>query len=139
MRLTKRKNNQVGMQQYKLEKDKYFLQVESSWFEFFKHLTTLSTGVIIIIATLWGNHFLAPRSTPLTQLSFLLLILSLFGSIVGMLVVMPYRSEKNRLKYEASGKKFHSLYENAMAISAGCVSICCFLGGITVFLFNVIL
>jgi hypothetical protein len=43
--LGNRKLNLLEVQKLRLEEDK-------SWFEFHKHMTTLNTGVIIIIATL---------------------------------------------------------------------------------------
>ena len=137
MKPTGHKNKAIGAQQYKLEKDKYFLQVDGMWFEFLKHMTTISTGVIIIIATLLGNKFIIPKSSSLILFSFSCFIISLVGSVLGMLAVMPYRSEKHKLKYERSKNKFHIIYEDTMTIFAGCVSIFGFLGGILIFLYNI--
>src|SRR5262249_47412190 len=57
------------------------------FFETFKHLTTLSTGSVLLLATFLKDVFKAPQWPFLVGISFALLILSTLSSVLVMLML----------------------------------------------------
>ena len=56
------------------------------FYDFFKHLTTLSTGSILLLATLLKDLFKSPEWSPLVAVSFVCFTLTILGSVVSMLM-----------------------------------------------------
>jgi hypothetical protein len=56
-------------------------------YDFFKHLTTLSTGSILLMATLMERVFKSPVATGLVSISFVGFIVSIVSSLASMFVL----------------------------------------------------
>lgn len=59
-------------------------------YDFFKHMTTLSTGSLLLLATLLEKFFKAPSWTALIGLTFVGFIVSLVSSLVMMFLVSVF-------------------------------------------------
>ena len=76
---------------FSLEMQRLRLEEDKSWFEFHKHMTTLNTGVIIIVATLVEKVFTSidPQSVKLIAASFYSFLASIILSAIGLGYHMP--------------------------------------------------
>ena len=83
--------------------DQYEIEHSKEQLSFFRHLTTLSTGSIVLIATFLEKVFSNPCSTWLVVLAigmFLVAIVLSSGCQMLTLAMMRYTStSKNKLKY----------------------------------------
>jgi hypothetical protein len=88
---------------FQLELRKLLLEEDRSWFEFHKHMTTLNTGVIIIVATLVEKVF-----TGTAAVSFRLITLAFYsflGSITISAIGLGYHMPSLRLaRSDGTGK-----------------------------------
>lgn len=76
---------------FNLELQKLRLEEDKSWFEFHKHMTTLNTGVIIIVATLIEKVFtnIDPVSFQIIASAFYAFLGSITMSVIGLGYHMP--------------------------------------------------
>ena len=83
--------NELENKKFNLEIQKLRLEEDKAWFEFHKHMTTLNTGVIIIIATLVEKVFtnIASGSFRLIAMSFYAFLGSIILSAIGLGYHMP--------------------------------------------------
>jgi len=83
--------NELENKKFNLELSKLRLEEDKAWFEFHKHMTTLNTGVIIIIATLVEKVFtnIASGSFRLIAMSFYAFLGSITLSAIGLGYHMP--------------------------------------------------
>jgi len=83
--------NEWENKRFNLELQKLRLEEDKSWFEFHKHMTTLNTGVIIIIATLVEKVFtsIAAESFRIVSMSFYAFLGSITLSAIGLGYHMP--------------------------------------------------
>lgn len=86
-----KKENELENKKLNLEVQKLRLEEDRSWFEFHKHMTTLNTGVIIIIATLVEKVFtnIASGSFRVIAMSFYAFLGSITFSAIGLGYHMP--------------------------------------------------
>jgi len=86
-----KKENDLENKKFNLELSKLRMEEDRAWFEFHKHMTTLNTGVIIIIATLVEKVFtnIATGSFQLIALSFYAFLGSITLSAIGLGYHMP--------------------------------------------------
>jgi len=86
-----KKANELEHVKLNLEIQKLRLEEDKAWFEFHKHMTTLNTGVIIIIATLVEKVFthIASGSFSLIAASFYAFLGSITLSAIGLGYHMP--------------------------------------------------
>jgi hypothetical protein len=78
-------------QSFGLEIQKLRLEENKAWFDFHKHMTTLNTGVIVIVATLVENVFvdMTSQSFQLIATSFYAFLGSIMLSVIGLGYHMP--------------------------------------------------
>jgi hypothetical protein len=83
--------DEIEHQKIGLELQKLRLEEDKSWFEFHKHMTTLNTGVIILIATLIEKVFTNtdPQSIGIIAVSFFSFLGSITFSTIGLGYHMP--------------------------------------------------
>ena len=76
---------------FQLEIQKLRLEEDRSWFEFHKHMTTLNTGVIIIVATLVEKVFTSidTSSFGIISMAFYAFLGSITMSAIGLGYHMP--------------------------------------------------
>lgn len=97
-KITAKKNNielkepsELENKKFELELQKLRMEEDKSWFEFHKHMTTLNTGVIIIIATLVEKVFtnVDSHGFRLITMSFYAFLGSITLSAIGLGYHMP--------------------------------------------------
>ena len=97
-RSSRKRDNAAPDEKVELEKMKFNLDLQKvrldedkSWFEFHKHMTTLNTGVIIIVATLIEKVFtnIGSRSFNIIAMSFYAFLGSITFSAIGLGYHMP--------------------------------------------------
>ena len=78
-------------QSFGLEIQKLRLEEGKTWFDFHKHMTTLNTGVIVIVASLVQNVFtnMTTQSFQLIATSFYCFLGSIMLSVIGLGYHMP--------------------------------------------------
>jgi hypothetical protein len=78
--------NELDDKKINLEIQKLRLEEDKSWFEFHKHMTTLNTGVIIIVATLIEKVFTSidPESFRIIATAFYAFLGSITMSAIGL-------------------------------------------------------
>lgn len=93
-----KKNNAVTREPSEMEVQKLHLDIQrlrldesKAWFEFHKHMTTLNTGVIVIIATLVEKVFtnVTGQSFQWVAISFYAFLASITMSAIGLGYHMP--------------------------------------------------
>lgn len=72
------------------QRHKDLIEGLKSLYDFFKHMTTLSTGSLLLLATLLEKFFKAPSWSALIGLTFVGFIGSLVCSLVMMVLVSHY-------------------------------------------------
>lgn len=85
------KKDELESRKFQLEIQKLRLEEDRSWFEFHKHMTTLNTGVIIIIATLVEKVFtsIGSGSFGIISMAFYAFLGSITMSVIGLGYHMP--------------------------------------------------
>lgn len=101
--------------------------IEARIHDSFKHLTTLSTGSILILATFLDKFFAGPEWKILIGVTFTFLAISIFLSVISMFLwaFVPFLGKVPEQQEAAT---------NTFALSA-CFSVLSFLLGITSFIF----
>lgn len=86
-----KETDELESKKFQLEIQKLRLEEDRSWFEFHKHMTTLNTGVIIIIATLLEKVFTntGADSFQTISMSFFAFLGSITMSVIGLGYHMP--------------------------------------------------
>jgi amino acid transporter len=80
-----------------MEQNPYKLEGLKHWFDFFKHLTTLSTGTIVILATFLEKLFTYPRWNTLIGVSFGGFAVCLVFAVLSMAMYARAISESGNL------------------------------------------
>ncbi len=82
---------ELEVRKFILEKQKVRLAEDQSWFEFHKHMTTLNTGVIIIVATLVEKVFtnIDAQNLKIVAVSFYAFLASITLSAIGLGYHLP--------------------------------------------------
>jgi len=90
-RTARKEQEELENNKFNLEVQKLRLEEDKSWFEFHKHMTTLNTGVIIIIATLVEKVFTNAdlQSYRMMAISFYSFLGSITFSAIGLGYHMP--------------------------------------------------
>ncbi|MGA7193098.1 MAG: hypothetical protein WBW94_05645 [Anaerolineales bacterium] len=85
------KKAEIDERMLALEMQKLLMEENKAWFEFHKHITTVDTGVILIIATLLEKVFVNvdAGSFNFVTLSFCSLLASVIFSVIGLGYHMP--------------------------------------------------
>lgn len=88
-------------------------------YDFYKHLTTLSTASILLLVTFIEKIFPQPKWKMLVGVSFILLLISILASLVCMMTIAGFVINKNAVK-----QSYYHFYSIVACIAT-------FLGGIT--------
>lgn len=118
-----------------LEIQKLRMEENRSWFEFHKHMTTVDTGIILIVATLLEKVFVNVKASDLNfiAVSFAFFLASVICSVVGLGYHMPslrlvtFADNSKSLKQVRSTIKYMKIFLMVMSLA-------CFLGGMAFFI-----
>lgn len=85
-----------------------FLESYRGFFDYFKHITTLNTGAILIIVAFIERAFKNPEGKSLVVLAFICFVLSLIGSVSTMYqyAIKILKEETKSIKKEKKFKRF---------------------------------
>jgi hypothetical protein len=72
------------------------IEVNKLYYDFLKHLATLSTGSIVILASIIGSVFKNPEWVMLVVYVFVLLSISIVSSALGMFTIVSYLETKKK-------------------------------------------
>lgn len=86
-----KEKDELEERRFRLEIQKLRMEEDKAWFEFHKHMTTLNTGVIVIIATLVEKVFtnISTGSFGTISLAFYAFLGSITMSAIGLGYHMP--------------------------------------------------
>lgn len=92
----------------KEQQHKDYIEGLKIYYDFFKHLTTLSTASLLLLATLLEKFFKAPSWTVLIGITFFCFFVSLVSSVlsmaaVGLAIADSGMVEDSRLKFLSLG------------------------------------